>query len=47
MKAVSANVVAFLLSVEAETLSGTVIDVGCFSHQGGPVPPKPPTTTAV
>lgn len=38
-----ANVVAFLLSAEAETLSGTVIDVGCFSHQGGPVPPKPTT----
>ena len=37
-----ANVVAFLLSPEAETLSGTVIDVGCFSHQGGPIPPKPP-----
>ena len=36
-----ANVVAFLLSPEAETLSGTVIDVGCFSHQGGPVPAKP------
>jgi NAD(P)-dependent dehydrogenase (short-subunit alcohol dehydrogenase family) len=36
-----ANVVAFLLSAEAETLSGTVIDVGCFSQQGGPVPPKP------
>ncbi len=41
-----ANVVAFLLSAEAETLSGTVIDVGCFSHQGGPVPPKPSTITA-
>jgi NAD(P)-dependent dehydrogenase (short-subunit alcohol dehydrogenase family) len=40
-----ANVVAFLLSPEAETLSGTVIDVGCFSHQGGPIPPKPPATT--
>lgn len=38
-----ANVVAFLLSSEAETLSGTVIDVGCFAHQGGPVPPKPVT----
>jgi NAD(P)-dependent dehydrogenase (short-subunit alcohol dehydrogenase family) len=38
-----ANVVAFLLSPDAETLSGTVIDVGCFSHQGGPIPPKPPT----
>ncbi len=36
-----ANVVAFLLSPEAETLSGTVIDVGCFSHQGGPVPQRP------
>jgi NAD(P)-dependent dehydrogenase (short-subunit alcohol dehydrogenase family) len=36
-----ANVVAFLLSSEAETLSGTVIDVGCFAHQGGPVPAKP------
>jgi NAD(P)-dependent dehydrogenase (short-subunit alcohol dehydrogenase family) len=41
-----ANVVAFLLSPEAETLSGTVIDVGCFSHQGGPIPPKPPAATA-
>ena len=37
-----ANVVAFLLSPEAETLSGTLIDVGCFAHQGGPIPPKPP-----
>jgi NAD(P)-dependent dehydrogenase (short-subunit alcohol dehydrogenase family) len=36
-----ANVVAFLVSAEAETVSGTVIDVGCFAHQGGPVPPKP------
>jgi len=36
-----ANVVAFLLSAEAETLSGTVIDVGCFAQQGGPIPPKP------
>jgi NAD(P)-dependent dehydrogenase (short-subunit alcohol dehydrogenase family) len=33
-----AQTVAFLLSKDAETLSGTVIDVGCFSHQGGPVP---------
>jgi NAD(P)-dependent dehydrogenase (short-subunit alcohol dehydrogenase family) len=39
-----ANVVAFLLSPDAETLSGTVIDVGCFSHQGGPIPPKPPAS---
>ncbi|MBE7204661.1 MAG: SDR family oxidoreductase, partial [Parafilimonas terrae] len=36
-----ANVVAFLISPEAETISGTVIDVGCFFHQGGPVPAKP------
>ncbi|GEC53927.1 NAD(P)-dependent dehydrogenase (short-subunit alcohol dehydrogenase family) [Bradyrhizobium japonicum] len=36
-----ANVVAFLLSPEAETLSGTVIDVGCFAQQGGPIPPQP------
>ena len=36
-----ANAVAFLLSDDAATISGTVIDVGCFSHQGGPIPPKP------
>ena len=36
-----ANVIAFLLSPDAETISGTVIDVGCFSQQGGPVPGKP------
>ena len=35
-----AKAVAFLLSDDAETISGTVIDVGCFSHQGGPIPPK-------
>ena len=35
-----ANAVAFLLSDEAETISGTVLDVGCFAQQGGPVPPK-------
>lgn len=33
-----ANVVAFLLSEEAATISGTVIDVGCFAGQGGPIP---------
>lgn len=32
-----ASVVAFLISDEAEAISGTVIDVGCFSHQGGPI----------
>jgi NAD(P)-dependent dehydrogenase (short-subunit alcohol dehydrogenase family) len=33
-----AATVAFLLSPDAEVISGTVIDVGCFSHQGGPIP---------
>jgi NAD(P)-dependent dehydrogenase (short-subunit alcohol dehydrogenase family) len=36
-----AKAVAFLLSDDAATISGTIMDVGCFSHQGGPVPPKP------
>ena len=31
--------VAFLLSPDADAISGTVIDVGCFAHQGGPIPP--------
>ncbi len=35
-----ANTVAFLLSDDALTISGTVIDVGCFANQGGPVPLK-------
>jgi NAD(P)-dependent dehydrogenase (short-subunit alcohol dehydrogenase family) len=35
-----ANSVAFLLSDEAAAISGTVIDVGCFAHQGGPILPK-------
>jgi NAD(P)-dependent dehydrogenase (short-subunit alcohol dehydrogenase family) len=35
-----ANTVAFLLSPEAEVISGTIIDVGCFAHQGGPVPAR-------
>jgi NAD(P)-dependent dehydrogenase (short-subunit alcohol dehydrogenase family) len=30
-----ANVVAFLLSDEAAVVSGTIVDVGCFAHQGG------------
>jgi NAD(P)-dependent dehydrogenase (short-subunit alcohol dehydrogenase family) len=38
-----ANAIAFLISPEAETISGTVIDVGCFANQGGPVPAKPAT----
>jgi NAD(P)-dependent dehydrogenase (short-subunit alcohol dehydrogenase family) len=36
-----ANAIAFLISPEAEAISGTVIDVGCFAQQGGPVPAKP------
>ncbi|MBN8758475.1 MULTISPECIES: SDR family NAD(P)-dependent oxidoreductase [unclassified Variovorax] len=36
-----ANAVAFLMSDEAATISGTVIDVGCFAYQGGPIAPKP------
>ncbi|MFD1211057.1 SDR family NAD(P)-dependent oxidoreductase [Arthrobacter sp. GCM10027362] len=35
-----AHTVAFLISDEAEAISGTVIDVGCFAHQGGPVKRK-------
>jgi NAD(P)-dependent dehydrogenase (short-subunit alcohol dehydrogenase family) len=35
-----ANVVAFLIGDEAAAISGTVIDVGCFAHQGGPVERK-------
>jgi NAD(P)-dependent dehydrogenase (short-subunit alcohol dehydrogenase family) len=30
-----ANAVAFLLSHEAAVISGTILDVGCFAHQGG------------
>jgi NAD(P)-dependent dehydrogenase (short-subunit alcohol dehydrogenase family) len=33
-----AHAVAFLLSPDAQTISGTVIDVGCFAQQGGPLP---------
>lgn len=32
--------VAFLLSDEAAAISGAILDVGCFSHQGGPIPRK-------
>jgi NAD(P)-dependent dehydrogenase (short-subunit alcohol dehydrogenase family) len=38
--------VAFLLSDDAAAISGTVIDVGCFSHQGGPIPSKSATLSA-
>ncbi len=33
-----ANAVAFLLSDEAQQITGTVIDVGAFANQGGPIP---------
>lgn len=33
-----ANAVAFLMSPQADVISGTVIDVGCFAMQGGPIP---------
>jgi len=33
-----AHAVAFLLSDEAAAITGTVLDVGCFAGQGGPVP---------
>jgi NAD(P)-dependent dehydrogenase (short-subunit alcohol dehydrogenase family) len=36
-----AKAVAFLLSDDAEAISGTVIDVGCFAHRGGPIPREP------
>ena len=35
-----AKAVAFLLSPDAEAISGTIIDVGCFSHQGSSTPLK-------
>lgn len=35
-----AGAVAYLLSSDGDAISGTVIDVGCFSHQGSSVPLK-------
>jgi NAD(P)-dependent dehydrogenase (short-subunit alcohol dehydrogenase family) len=32
-----ANAVLFLLSDKAMAISGTIIDVGCFAGQGGPL----------
>lgn len=34
------NAIAWLMSPEAEAVSGTVIDVGCFAHQGSSTPLK-------
>ncbi|MCC6008962.1 MAG: SDR family oxidoreductase, partial [Rhodobacteraceae bacterium] len=39
--------IAFLISDEAEVISGTVIDVGCFANQGSSSPLKRPTATEV
>lgn len=36
-----AKSIAFLLSDDAQVISGTVLDVGCFANQGGPVPARP------
>ena len=33
-----AKAVAFLLSEDAEAISGTIVDVGCFAHQGSSQP---------
>jgi len=33
-----AKAVAYLLSDDAEAITGTVLDVGCFAGQGGPIP---------
>ncbi len=33
-----AGAVNYLLSEDSEVVTGTVLDVGCFSHQGGPIP---------
>lgn len=33
-----ANSIDFLLSEQSKTITGTVIDVGCFANQGGPAP---------
>ena len=31
--------IRFLLSDEAQAISGTIIDIGCFFHQGSSTPP--------
>ena len=33
-----AGAIRFLLSEEAQTISGTIIDIGCFAHQGSSAP---------
>jgi len=34
------NAIAYLISPDAEAVSGTTIDVGCFAHQGASAPLK-------
>lgn len=41
-----AYAVQFLLSDDARQNTGTIIDVGCFAHQGGPVRPREQATAA-
>lgn len=36
-----AAAVAFLVSEQAQAISGAVLDVGCFFHQGGPIARRP------
>lgn len=38
-----AAAVRFLVSEDSSVVSGTVLDVGCFANQGGPVPAKSST----
>ena len=33
-----AGAVSYFLSSDSEVVTGTILDVGCFSHQGGPIP---------
>ena len=42
-----AYAVAYLLSDDAAQVSGSIIDVGCFAHQGGPVRPREQAAAAV
>lgn len=41
-----AYAVCFLLSPEAEIVTGGVFDIGCFAFQGGPIPAKSQTAAA-
>jgi NAD(P)-dependent dehydrogenase (short-subunit alcohol dehydrogenase family) len=34
------NAIAWLMSPDAETVSGTIVDIGCFAHQGSSTPLK-------